>query len=243
MTLEQFQQQQAAMSDLELIQRVKKLISDLAGSGGSCHKMTVPPEVTDSDMLLSELVRRFELYCCNGRNLVQLIGAPAYEAENGNAVVVTMPISAPNPDNNYYLVPGSILRYQYYLAAGSPPSCVQHSHCDGVFNDQCPDNVSCPIHKVFRCRVSAQPTINVSCITENQPIGLSVQEPNHGNCAKYNGDDWISIEDRNNPIPKEGKIEIKFKKGTILDFDAKDWPWDEVTHWRLKSQPINANPV
>ena len=60
MTTEQFEAKQQSMSDNELIENVKKQISELAKTGGRSHQMCVPPQVTDTDMLLSELVRRFE---------------------------------------------------------------------------------------------------------------------------------------------------------------------------------------
>jgi len=60
MTTEQFEAEQKSMSDKELIKNVKKQISELAKTGGRSHRMCVPPQVTDTDMLLGELVRRFE---------------------------------------------------------------------------------------------------------------------------------------------------------------------------------------
>lgn len=60
MTLEQFEQKQKNMSNEDLILKCKKEISELARTGGRSHKMTVPPQVDDTDMLFSELVVRFE---------------------------------------------------------------------------------------------------------------------------------------------------------------------------------------
>jgi len=62
MTQESFEAKQAAMTNKELIELVEKQISDLAGSGGRSHRMCVPPMITDTDMLLSEMVRRFKRY-------------------------------------------------------------------------------------------------------------------------------------------------------------------------------------
>lgn len=61
MTIEQLKEKQAAMSNDNLIALAKAQITELAGSGGRSHKMCVPPEVTDTDMLFSELVKRFEM--------------------------------------------------------------------------------------------------------------------------------------------------------------------------------------
>ena len=60
MTPEQLKEKQAAMSDNDLIDLVLKQISKLAKTGGASHTMCVPPEITDTDMLLCELVKRFE---------------------------------------------------------------------------------------------------------------------------------------------------------------------------------------
>ena len=55
-----FKEKQQAMSDSELIELVQKEISKLAKTGGKSHTMCVPPMITDTDMLLSEMVRRFK---------------------------------------------------------------------------------------------------------------------------------------------------------------------------------------
>ena len=59
---EQFRDKQANMSNEALIGFVEDQISDLAKSYGKSHKMSIPPSITDTDMLLSELVRRFKEY-------------------------------------------------------------------------------------------------------------------------------------------------------------------------------------
>ncbi len=60
MTVEEFEAEKAAMSDYDLIRFVDEEISQLALTGGKSHKMSVPPKVTDTDMLLSELLRRYK---------------------------------------------------------------------------------------------------------------------------------------------------------------------------------------
>lgn len=62
MTESQLRKKQEAMSNEELMELAEKQISELARTGGRSHKMTVPPEITDTDMLFSELVRRFNTY-------------------------------------------------------------------------------------------------------------------------------------------------------------------------------------
>lgn len=59
---ESFEAKQAAMTNKDLIELVEKQISDLARSGGRSHRMCVPPMITDTDMLLSEMVKRFKKY-------------------------------------------------------------------------------------------------------------------------------------------------------------------------------------
>ena len=60
MTVEQLKKKQAAMSETELIELASKQVSELARTGGRSHKMCVPPEITDTDMLFSELIKRFQ---------------------------------------------------------------------------------------------------------------------------------------------------------------------------------------
>jgi hypothetical protein len=60
MTTEEFKQEQAKMTDSELIILVDKEISRLAETGGASHTMCVPPKTTDTDMLLSEMLNRFK---------------------------------------------------------------------------------------------------------------------------------------------------------------------------------------
>lgn len=55
-----FEQQQQSMSDAELINLCKEELSKLCKTGGRSFKMTVPVRVKDTDMLFSELIRRFE---------------------------------------------------------------------------------------------------------------------------------------------------------------------------------------
>ena len=62
-SIDKFQQKQAKMSDNELIKLAEKEVSELARTYGQSHKMCIPPMVTDTDMLLSELIRRFKSRC------------------------------------------------------------------------------------------------------------------------------------------------------------------------------------
>ncbi len=57
---EDFKEKQALMSDSELIELAKAQVSELAKTGGRSHRMCVPPSIKDTDMLFSELIRRFE---------------------------------------------------------------------------------------------------------------------------------------------------------------------------------------
>lgn len=76
MTTEQFEEKQAAMSDKELIELAEKQIHKLAKTGGESHKMCVPPIITDTDMLLCELVKRYK-------------GAINIDVKDANRVLVT----------------------------------------------------------------------------------------------------------------------------------------------------------
>jgi len=60
MTIEQLEERQAAMSDERLIELASNQVSELARTGGKSHTMHVPPMVEDTDLLLTELIRRFK---------------------------------------------------------------------------------------------------------------------------------------------------------------------------------------
>lgn len=61
MTEEQFNKKRSEMTDSALIELCEKTISELAKTGGRSFRMCVPPMITDTDMVLSELVRRFKV--------------------------------------------------------------------------------------------------------------------------------------------------------------------------------------
>ena len=60
MTEQELKEEQKAMEDKTLITLVEMTITDLAETGGRSHRMTVPPQIDDTDMLLSELVERYK---------------------------------------------------------------------------------------------------------------------------------------------------------------------------------------
>lgn len=60
-TVEAFELKQSKMSDSELINLCQKEVGELASTYGKSHRMTIPPMVTDTDMLLSELIKRFKM--------------------------------------------------------------------------------------------------------------------------------------------------------------------------------------
>jgi hypothetical protein len=60
MTFEEFKKLQFEMTDEELVEKCTNLVSDLCRSGGSKFTMRVPLDINDSDMLLSELIRRYK---------------------------------------------------------------------------------------------------------------------------------------------------------------------------------------
>jgi hypothetical protein len=60
MTLERLNQLQSEMSDETLISLVENEISKLCKTGGKSFKMCVPVMPEDTDMLLSELVKRYK---------------------------------------------------------------------------------------------------------------------------------------------------------------------------------------
>lgn len=60
MTTKEFEKLQNEMSDQELIEECYKALIALCSTGGGAFKMTVPVNVYDTDMLFSQLMKRFE---------------------------------------------------------------------------------------------------------------------------------------------------------------------------------------
>jgi hypothetical protein len=60
MTTEEFELMQSEMSDDNLIKLTLDEVSNLARTGGRSHKMSIPPKITDTDMLFCELIKRFK---------------------------------------------------------------------------------------------------------------------------------------------------------------------------------------
>lgn len=60
MTGKEFNDKRNSMSNHELIELTKREISKLCETRGKCFTMTVPPKIKDTDMLLCEIVNRFE---------------------------------------------------------------------------------------------------------------------------------------------------------------------------------------
>lgn len=60
MTTEQFEEKQAQMSNEALAGFASEEVSNLCKTGGKSIRMCVPPMVTDTDMILCELIKRFK---------------------------------------------------------------------------------------------------------------------------------------------------------------------------------------
>tara|TARA_R110000868_G_C10800625_1_gene757049 strand:- start:184 stop:522 length:339 start_codon:yes stop_codon:yes gene_type:complete len=67
MTEKRLNELQSEMSNETLIDLAEKQISELARTGGRSHRMCVPPMPEDTDMLFSELVKRFKSALANER--------------------------------------------------------------------------------------------------------------------------------------------------------------------------------
>ena len=60
MTPEILRKDQKNMTDSELIELCDKSLSKMCETGGHSFTMCVPPRLDDTDMLFSELIRRYE---------------------------------------------------------------------------------------------------------------------------------------------------------------------------------------
>jgi hypothetical protein len=67
MTEQRLKELQEGMSNDSLIKEVERQITELARTGGKSHRMCVPPMPEDTDMILSELVRRYKRALTNER--------------------------------------------------------------------------------------------------------------------------------------------------------------------------------
>lgn len=61
MTEENLKSKLASLSNDELITRCRKQVSDLARTYGKSHRMSVPPQTDDTDIILTELIDRFKI--------------------------------------------------------------------------------------------------------------------------------------------------------------------------------------
>lgn len=61
MTHEEFQEKVKSIPDQELAEMAQKALSKLCSTGGQSFTMTVPPRIDDTDIILSEVVKRFEV--------------------------------------------------------------------------------------------------------------------------------------------------------------------------------------
>lgn len=61
MTHEEFQAQLQAIPDRELAKKADEALSNLCKNGARSFTMTVPPRIDDTDMIFSEIIRRFQL--------------------------------------------------------------------------------------------------------------------------------------------------------------------------------------
>ena len=61
MTHEEFQNRLHDIPDRKLIEEATLQLDKMCKNGAKSFIMTVPPQLTDTDMVFSELIRRFEL--------------------------------------------------------------------------------------------------------------------------------------------------------------------------------------
>lgn len=60
MTTEEFEKRLKEMSDDDIIEKAEQAVSELAQSYGKSFTMHIPPHINDTDMILSEIIRRFK---------------------------------------------------------------------------------------------------------------------------------------------------------------------------------------
>ena len=60
MTHEEFQEKLQSIPDSELVKKADDALSKLCKNGARSFTMTVPPRIDDTDMIFSEMIRRFQ---------------------------------------------------------------------------------------------------------------------------------------------------------------------------------------
>jgi hypothetical protein len=60
MTKKQFESKKAEVSDTVLIETIEVKLSKLCATGGKSLSMSVPPQTSDLDMAICELIRRYK---------------------------------------------------------------------------------------------------------------------------------------------------------------------------------------
>ena len=60
MTHEQFMEKLESIPNIELAEKSQSILSKLCARGGSGFTMSVPPKLSDDDIILSEVIRRFK---------------------------------------------------------------------------------------------------------------------------------------------------------------------------------------
>ncbi len=61
MSNEEFKAKLEAIPNFELAEIAQKALNKLCSTGGQSFTMTVPPRIDDTDIILSEVIKRFEL--------------------------------------------------------------------------------------------------------------------------------------------------------------------------------------
>lgn len=62
MTHEQFQNKLSDIPNLNLAEKAQSALSKLCRTGGNSFTMTVPPTLDDTDVIFSEVIKRFEQF-------------------------------------------------------------------------------------------------------------------------------------------------------------------------------------
>ena len=60
MNTEEFEKARTEITDVDLIKKARDLLSELCKTGGKSFRMTVPPRIDDTDMIFSELIKRYQ---------------------------------------------------------------------------------------------------------------------------------------------------------------------------------------
>lgn len=84
---EQFDSEIESIPDLALAEMAQSALTKLCSTGGRSFQMTIPPRIDDTDIVFSELIRRFKLRWAQLNHLENIISHIEQKSKEGLRVI------------------------------------------------------------------------------------------------------------------------------------------------------------